>query len=679
MLKISLKAKVTLFVIISLFLSLVIVSGTLMYRSYNYTNQVMYDSNDKNYLIFNTIMKQENSRLAALVEAIATSSFFQEQLSGNDIEEMKEIIKDESYKYHLNFATNFDTNVLTIFSPDMSEIYYSNNNRQGWEADPFLFDVLQEEKRLENQSVNQHGMVLRSIGPIYNENKNLVGFVEISKYLDNSYFDYLVHATGTEVTIFDRNKSVVSTIFDTNVDVSNTPEVRLVDVEIEDQEIVKTVIENGEVLIKQLTLENGRNIQGGYYPIKSTTGETEGILFVGSSIDEFKKQQLDDAIISAIIFIVLLIGVGSATLMYLHLKLYPISRLSQTVSKFAGYDYRSIVDQKFLKKNDEIGEISKSLSSMHENTILLIEGIQKSSSDLTSSASGLLTLTEENLSSIEEVTVLLGQINKSVEMEHINLKESSVALDTVAASVSGVVNTVNDFVREIESVDKQTNSGTTLIKNSVEKFDEISLSSNEIKSTVSRLVSSLDQIGEFVTTIKDIASQTNLLSLNASIEAARAGHNGSGFAVVAKEIRELANQSSKASDDINRIVIGISESSKSSIDALNRNEVGVVEGKELITKTVSSFETIEHSVKELLNQADRLLGTSEEISATIEEVNSSVIDVENLSHKNKDSVASIATHLNIQRQGTEKIVSSSKSLNELADTLSEKIDSFKIK
>ncbi|WNF35277.1 methyl-accepting chemotaxis protein [Bacillaceae bacterium IKA-2] len=679
MLKLSLKAKITLFVIVSLFLSLLVVSSTLMYRSYNYTNQVIHESNEKNYLIFETIMEQENLRIAALVETIAASTFYQERLSENNNNDIIELIKDESFKYHLSFATNFNTNMFTIFSPDMRSIYYSNNNRDGWETDPFLMDVLQKEKRLENQSVNQHGMVLRSVGPIYNENNDLVGFVEISKYLGNSYFDYLVHTTGTEVQIFDRNMSVVSTIFDTNLEISNTPEVRLVELEIEDQEIVEKVIENGEVLIKKLNLMNGRNIQGGYYPIKSVTGETDGIIFVGLSIDEFKKQQLDDAIISFIIFIALLVVVGTATLFFLHLKLYPISKLSQTVSKFSDYDYRSVVDKKFLKKNDEIGEISKSLSSMHDNTILLIEGIQKSSANLSNSASGLLTLTEENLTSIEEVTFLLEEIKESVEIENINLKESSIALDTVAIGVSEVVSTVNDFAREIESVDKQTNSGTTLIKKSVEKFDEISISSIEIKSTVSRLVSSLDEIEKFVTTIKDIAAQTNLLSLNASIEAARAGHHGSGFAVVAKEIRQLANQSSKATDDINRIVSAISKSSKVSIDALNRNEIGVVEGKELITKTVFSFEVIEHSVKALLNQADSLLVASEEISATIEEVNSSVIDIENLSQKNKDSVSSITNQLNIQRQGTEKIVSSSKSLSALSDTLSDKVDLFKIK
>lgn len=675
----SLKAKVTLFVIISLFLSLVIVSGTLMYRSYQYSNQVMHDSHAKNYLIFNTIMEQENLRLAALVESIATSSFFQEQLSSNDLEEIRAQIKEEAYKYHLNFARNFNTNLLTIYSPELNAIYYSNNNRGGWESDPFLIDAKQTKNRLESQSVNQHGMVLRSIGPIYNAENDLVGFVEISNFLDNTYFDYLVHATGTEVSIFNGNKSVVSTIFDTSDDVVNTPEVRLVDIEIEDPEIVETVIEKGEVVIEQLSLENGREIQGGYYPIKSVTGDVEGVLFVGVSIDELKKQQLDDAIISSVIFTILLVGVGTATLFYLHFKLYPISRLSQTVSKFSDYDYRTMVDKKYLKKNDEIGEISKSLASMHENTIILIEGIQKSSSNFTSSATDLLTLTEENLTSIEEVALLLEEINKSVEIEHINLKESSVALDTIAIGVSGVVNTVNDFSKEIEKVNKQANSGTTLIKNSVEKFDKITNNSTDIRLNVSQLIASLDEIGKFVNSIKDIANQTNLLSLNASIEAARAGQNGKGFAVVAKEIRELASQSSKASDDINRIVLGISESSKQSIESLNRNEVGISEGIVLISKIVSSFETIECSVNELLNQADHLLGTSEEISATIQEVNSSIIDVESLSQKNKDSVSTIVGHLNKQKNSTEKIVLSSRSQTELADTLSEKIDIFKIK
>ncbi|MFN7252654.1 MAG: methyl-accepting chemotaxis protein [Anaerobacillus sp.] len=678
MFKFSLKAKMTLFFLLSLFLSLSIVSGTLMHRSYNYTNHVMLDRVDENYLIFDTIMKQENLRLAALVETVAASNYLQESLSAQGVQDIQELIKEQSYQYHLNFASNFKTNIFAIYSPDMKTIYYINNTSRQLNGDPFLSKALETGKRLEQQSVNRHGMELRSIGPIYNADKQLVGFVEIAKYFDNAFFDHLVHATGTEVSIFNERESVVSTIFDLDEDIPNTPEVRLVGVELEDKGILDAVFVEGEPIVSHLKLKNGKVIQGGYFPIKLVNGDVAGVLFVGFPIDKFKQQQSEDVFVTSIIFVILLVLVGSITMIYLHVKLNPIKKLSSIVSDFSKYDYQSLVDKKYLKKNDEIGDISKSLAVMHDNTKSLIEVIQGSSANLNSSADGVFTLAESNLSSIEEITILVEEINKSVELEHINLLESSTALEEVAGGVSGIVNSVNVFAEEIQKVNEQTFSGTQLIKNSVEKFDEITLNSSQIKLDVSELVSSLTDISRFVTIIKEIADQTNLLSLNASIEAARAGVHGRGFAVVAKEIRDLAAQSGKASEDINHIVADISESSKRSVDSLNRNEIGITEGVNVISKIVSSFETIEQSVRELSGQADILSATSEEISATIEEVNSSVIDIENLSQKNRDAVALIAGNLNIQKESTEKLVISSKGLTKLSDSLSEKIDLFKL-
>ncbi|MCT8137042.1 methyl-accepting chemotaxis protein [Anaerobacillus sp. CMMVII] len=678
MFKSSLKAKLTIFFIGTLLLSLTVVSSSLMYRSYHYTNQVMNDRIDENYLVFDTIMKQENLRLSALVETIAVSNFFQESLSGDRVEGIKELIKDQSYQYHLNFATNFKTNIFAIYSPDMSSVFYINNNNRDLSQDPFLQKALETRKRLEQQSVNQHGMELRSVGPIYNANKELVGFVEIAKYFDNAYFDQLVHATGTEVTIFNGTESVVSTIFDLDEDIPNTPESRLIGLELEDKELLEPILMEGDYIVREETLKNGRVIKGGYYPIQLTNGDLAGVLFVGFPIDKFKQQQIEDMVVTSIIFLVLLVLVGTITLIYLHINLNPIKKLSSTVTEFAEYDYRSLIEQKFLKKNNEIGDISRSLSVMRENTKSLIEVIQSSSSKLNNSADEGLSLAESSLCAIEEITVLVDEINKSVELEHINLQESSTALDSVAVAVSGIVNTLSVFAEEIQKVNEQTNSGTQLINSSVEKFDEISKNSAQIKVDVSELVSSLKDISSFVTIIKNLAEQTNLLSLNASIEAARAGANGRGFAVVAQEIRALAAQSAKASEDINTIVAAISESSKRSVDSLNKNECGITEGVNVISKIVSSFETIDYSVKELTGQADILSATSEEISATIEEVYSSVVDIENLSQKNRDAVASIATNLNLQKKSTEELVVSSSGLTRLADSLSEKIDSFKL-
>lgn len=678
MFKFSLKAKITLFVIVSLLVSLTIVSGALMYRSYNYTNQAIDDSVDKNYLVFDTIMQQENLRLAALAETVAASAFYQETLSENRVQDIQELIKEQSYQYHLNFASNFKTNIFAIYSADMKTIYYINNNRRELNGDPFLRKALETGKRLEQQSVNQHGLELRSIGPIYNAEQQLVGFVEIAKYFDNAFFDHLVHATGTEVSIFNEHESVVSTIFDIDENISNTPEVRLVGKELEDKEILTSVFDEGDFLLTQLNLMNGKVIQGGYYPIKLVNGDVAGVLFVGFPIDEFKQQQSEDVVVTSIIFVILLVIVGGITMFYLHVNLHPIKKLSSTVADFSNYDYRSLINKKFLKKNDEIGDISKSLAVMHDNTKNLIEVIKSSSSKLNKSANGVLTLAESNLSAIKEITLLVEEINKSVELEHINLQESSIALDAVAGGVSEIVNSVTVFAEEIQKVNEQTFSGTQLIKDSVEKFDEISNNSSQIKLDVSELVSSLSDISRFVTIIKELADQTNLLSLNASIEAARAGVHGRGFAVVAKEIRELAAQSGKASEDINKIVAAISESSKRSVNSLNRNEIGITEGVNVISKIVTSFETIEQSVRELSGQADLLSATSEEISATIEEVNSSVIDIENLSQKNRDAVSLIASNLNIQKKSTEELVISSKGQTKLADSLSDKMDLFKL-
>jgi methyl-accepting chemotaxis protein len=207
----------------------------------------------------------------------------------------------------------------------------------------------------------------------------------------------------------------------------------------------------------------------------------------------------------------------------------------------------------------------------------------------------------ENLQGVTNVTKSIRDISKAVE-------ESAAAVNNVSSYVSDSSQMISETYSISRDVEKEFRSTYETILVGAREADEtmqhLDIMKNSIHSAVSavtELREKMDLIGQFIESITDIASQTNMLALNAAIEAARAGESGKGFSVVAEEIRQLAEQSSRAAGDIQKITMEAQNTTSNAVEEVQKGNASVVEGTARIADVMKILGDVKNSI-ESVNQ-----------------------------------------------------------------------------
>jgi methyl-accepting chemotaxis protein len=232
---------------------------------------------------------------------------------------------------------------------------------------------------------------------------------------------------------------------------------------------------------------------------------------------------------------------------------------------------------------DEIGHLNNSVTQMVENFRTLIKQIIGQIDKLNQES--------VDLSGVSETTA-----TATAELQA-QTQTASSSSEEVSANVSTVASAVEELSASIKEISKNTTAATTLTKASEERAGAAS-------EVMNRLGQSSQEIGDIVKSITDIAEQTNLLALNATIEAARAGEMGKGFAVVATEVKELAKQSSKATEDITHKITAIQTDTKSAIEVIE----GIIENIGKINEITTAIAAAVEEQSVTANEVNRNLG-----------------------------------------------------------------------
>lgn len=442
------------------------------------------------------------------------------------------------------------------------------------------------------------------------EGKLIIGFFTLN---DIHFFtDQIKNIVGGVATVYMKDQPIATSLI--NKDGARLLEAKL------DGIVGDTVLKSGKSYRGKISM-NGVTYFSAFDPIKNQRqGEVIGAIQVAVPESDYFAGLNRIMLILAGIAIVLIAGVTFFVLSFIKKVMNPLVNMVDTANKLADGDLSFSIS---VDRHDEIGQLLGAMSNMVERWRHVVNEV-KSASDNIASAGLQLTASAE-------------------QMSHGSSEQAGRA-SQVAAATEEMSQTVVDIARNTSSIAassaetlKLARDGESIVHRSVTEVKEIAQTVDESASFVRSLGERSKHIGEIVNVINDIADQTNLLALNAAIEAARAGEQGRGFAVVADEVRKLAERTAQATSEISNMIKANTNEVFRAVDSMENASSKVNAGVELSSQAGGALEVIVNKVDELQIMVQQIASATEEMSATAEEVSK---DIEHIALVSKESSSS---------------------------------------
>ncbi|TAK32743.1 MAG: methyl-accepting chemotaxis protein [Chloroflexota bacterium] len=287
-----------------------------------------------------------------------------------------------------------------------------------------------------------------------------------------------------------------------------------------------------------------------------------------------------------------------------------IGRVVAVASEIAQGDLTRRID---VASRDELGKLASAFNHLADSLHDTIEQIANSG-DRVASASEELSATSEQLSS-------------GVDAQLLQSQQIASAMHEMSASVLEVAKNAQEAAAAAKHAEDTANSGADIVGQTIEGIKRIALTVEDTAGKVAALGTSSSQIGDIIEVIDDIADQTNLLALNAAIEAARAGEQGRGFAVVADEVRKLAERTTTATKEITKMITSIQKETKQAVQSMEGGRSLTAEGVKMANRAESALQEIVQVAERVGGMVTLIASAAEEQSTATEQINASVENI----------------------------------------------------
>uniref|UniRef100_A0A832IIU3 Methyl-accepting chemotaxis protein n=1 Tax=Fervidobacterium pennivorans TaxID=93466 RepID=A0A832IIU3_FERPE len=391
--------------------------------------------------------------------------------------------------------------------------------------------------------------------------------------------------------------------------------------------------------------------------------------------DLMKDVNLKTLVNISITIVAVILGVLVALFVSRTFVVKPINDIVESASKIANGDLTVRVA---YSSKDEIGKLAAAIDKMVLALKEIATTIERDSQTVKQEASQVAAVSEEVSATVEELTAQVDSVNSNVNNASAAIEEMTSGIEEVAASAQNVAHASQKLSEEAQKVSQLANEGQKTILSITDVIVQTREKADVTFQIVEKLSESAKNIGEIVDTINSIAEQTNLLALNAAIEAARAGEAGRGFAVVADEIRKLAEESKQATQNIANILRGIVDNSMKASEATKETVEIVNKAYSESDLVKSQFEQILQSIVRMSQMTENLAASAQEQSAAAEEMSSAMDSASKSMVSVVEQMNEVTMAIKQQADAISNVAKTAENLDDIAEKLVETVRRFKI-
>lgn len=459
---------------------------------------------------------------------------------------------------------------------------------------------------------------------------------------DNLIENTLKNETGYDFTWFDgdtrKNSSLGSNVIGTKAA----------------KEVIKQVIYNKQVFTSTNTEVAGKAYFVAYVPIRDEKGKVISMAFSGVP-RESVENQIWKTVEIIIVIVVILLGITVLIALRASTRMSrAVKAIEESVTDLSNGDF--VKNDKYVKRSDEIGHTLRSTNSLIDRLILVIRNIQNASKVVEVQSMDLTYTSNQISSTTENVSEAIEEMAKGSNEQAITIKDANLNIAELSKSIQNVADNAEQLAKTASNMNESSKASAKALSNLSNNMIEMEKSIESIEQTMNDTNLAVNNVKVKVEGITSIASQTNLLSLNASIEAARAGESGRGFSIVAEEIGKLATESATTAEEIKQEMQNLLTQSTSALEKTYK----ISQIKEIVNDVLK--ETVK-TINNLIANVAETVGSVNDISILAEKCDTSKsVIVDAMKSLSKISAKNTST----SQKTSESMLELSKTINSLS-------------
>ena len=361
----------------------------------------------------------------------------------------------------------------------------------------------------------------------------------------------------------------------------------------------------------------------------------------------------------------------------------PLQYVEGRLATMGGGDFRKnqgdkAMEQEIVDRPDEIGSMARAMRKMQDNISDLMRKISESTEYVASASQELTSSAEQSSEVSESVANSVVNVASACAEQTTLVADASEQSENLQKYMDDFAVRLNSSTQQIQKTSDAAANGGATISEAVQQMQQIKEAVGKTAAVIGSLGESSKQIGAIVDAISAIAEQTNLLALNAAIEAARAGEHGRGFAVVADEVRKLAEQSREQAGEIANLIHGIQNESQNAVDVMQQGIEKVDGGTVAVDSAGATFNEIVTMVSEVAESSKRMAKLVGDLKSGADHITEAIVSIDDKSRGVASEAESVSAATEEQTASMHEIATASRKLSEMAGDLQNAVVKFKI-